>query len=98
MGRIRYIEEEKSTLLSAQYRKLEELETRKSQEIDSLRRQHREEIHRLKEDHQHAIDVYVVIVLPIARGIRCLENYNSFLDELTINRKHIAVLIYASRE
>ena len=60
MGRIRYIEEEKSTLLSAQYRKLEELETRKSQEIDSLRRQHREEIQRLKEDHQHAIDVYVV--------------------------------------
>ena len=59
--KLRLAEEEKTAMLSAQYRKVDELERSKSMEIDRLREQHRQEVERMKQDHLLAIDVYVTL-------------------------------------
>lgn len=75
LGKLRHAEEEKSALLSAQYRTLDELEKSKSLEINRQRERHREEVERMKQDHLSAIDLYVLILI-------CLSNIWFTLEQL----------------
>ncbi|KAF6020467.1 hypothetical protein EB796_021225 [Bugula neritina] len=57
LSKLRNLEDEKSSLIASNYRRIEEVEKSKSAEISRMREQHHQEIERMKQDHFTAIEV-----------------------------------------
>ncbi|XP_005109995.2 fas-binding factor 1 [Aplysia californica] len=56
VGRVRQLEQEKSEVSSGHYRKLEEVERDRAQDLEKLREQHRLAVQTLKREHEEALD------------------------------------------